>query len=312
MRPFRKVTRYAVARDGTRIAWHTFLGDSDAGEAALRDRPAVLLSNGIGTTENFWRYLVEALREDHRVVLWDYRGHHASDLSQSGAYGFDTQVSDLELVTREAMAGCDGEPPIHIGFSMGVPVLLGLYRRAPLLVRAMVLVAGAPDFPGAGTLLFRLPGVVRGLRAGMEKLTPHVPRLAPWVHRVMASPLLYPAGRISGVLRRNAPREDVELFMRELCRMDPMAYWETLKGLMAVDVSPVLPTVKVPTLIVSPARDVLVAASQVERMRRALPRAEYLRLEDAGHAGLLEAGSEVAGAVHAFVHRAGRARQETS
>jgi len=57
---------------------------------------------------------------------------------------------------------------------------------------------------------------------------------------------------------------------------------------------------------------VLVAASQVERMRRALPRAEYLRLEDAGHAGLLEAGSEVAGAVHAFVHRAGRARQETS
>lgn len=312
MKPYRKITRHVAAKDGTRIAWHTFLGDSDAGEEELRDRPAVLLSSGIGTTENFWRYQVEALREDHRVVLWDYRGHHSSDLSRSGAYGVDTQVSDLELVTREVMAHGDGKPPIHIAFSMGVSVLLGLYRDAPQLVPAMALVAGAPDFPGAGTLLFRVPGVVRGLRAGLEKLTPHVPRVAPWVHRFIASPLLYPAGRISGVLRRKAPREDVEHFMRELCRMDPMAFWQTLKGLMAVDMSAVLPTVKVPTLIVSPAKDLMVMESQVARMRRALPQAEYLRVEDAGHAGLLEAGTEVAGAVHAFVHRAGRGRQETS
>ncbi len=46
----------------------------------------MLLTNGIGTTENFWRHLVAELRRDHRTVHWDYRGHGASERSASGDY----------------------------------------------------------------------------------------------------------------------------------------------------------------------------------------------------------------------------------
>ncbi len=301
---YRKVTRYVPGEDGTRIAYHTHLGvDPDiADEAALRGRPAVLLTSGIGTTENFWRYLVETLTAEHRVVHWDYRGHGSSDTAKGGDYSFATQVDDLERVTREAISHGDGRtPPLHVAFSMGVSVLLELYRRSPQLVPAMVLVAGAAEAPGTGALPFRIPGTLAALRRGMRLLTPAVPTLAPAVFAFIASPLLYPLGRLTGVLRQRAPRSDIEHFMRELGRMDPMAFWQTLQGLMAVDATSVLPTISVPVLIVAPTHDLMMPVSQVEKLHRAIPGAQLIKVEDAGHAGLLEAGTEVATAIREFL-----------
>jgi pimeloyl-ACP methyl ester carboxylesterase len=303
----RIVTKHVSVPDGTRIAYHTHLGeDPGATEAELRERPTVLLTSGLSTSGNYWRYVAAALEDDRRVVRWDYRGHGSSEKARSGAYGMEVEVEDFLHVCQQVMAEGDGGPPLHVGFSMGVTVLLEAYRLRPELFPAMVLVAGAPDAPGAGTPLFRFPGVTKGVRWALDALTPAVPVLAPVVHRIISSPLLYPAGRLSGVLRRRAPRSDIAQHMSAVRGMDPLAFWETLKGLMPVNASDVLPTVDVPVLIVAPAQDLMMPTSQVERMRRALPHAEYLRLEDAGHAVLVEAGPEVAGAIRDFAYRARR------
>lgn len=275
------------AADGTPITFHTH-GESGG--------PVVILTNGIGTTENFWRFLVAELAVDHTVVHWDYRGHGSTPLSASGDYALRTHADDLARVTRRVMTR-DGRPPVHVAFSMGVAVLLELYRHHPELVRSMGLIAGAPDAPGTGTWLFRLPGSLPAARALAALATPVVPLFAPAVKAFLRSRLPYPAARMMGVLQPHAPRQDIDEFLAGVAQMDPLAYWRTLRGLLAARGSDVLPRVQVPVLIVAAEQDLLMPLAQVEAMRRGLPHARYVQIAQAGHAGLVEKGPEMAQAV---------------
>lgn len=299
----RKVIRHVAARDGTPLALHTYLPEGVSSEDALAQRPTVLLTNGIGTTENFWRYLVLELLSTHRVVHWDYRAHGHSGRAQSGDYSLQTQADDLERVTLEVMRhGAADAPPIQVAFSMGVTVLLELFRKRPDLVPAAALLSGGADAPWANSFL-KAAKPRAAVKRTLKALTPAVPVLAPAVRAVLGSRAVYPVGRALGLLRERAPREDIERFMKGLTAMDLSAYWATLLGLMEGRGSDVLPHLQVPVLVVGATHDTLVPLAEMERIRSALPHAEYLVVKDAGHAGLLEAGPEVAQAIRRFVDR---------
>jgi pimeloyl-ACP methyl ester carboxylesterase len=285
--------------DGTRIAFHSH-GGSRAG-------PVLVLTNGIGTTENFWRFLVADLQRDHRVVHWDYRGHGRSQVSASGDYRIRTQADDLARVT-EAVREAGQPPPVHIGFSMGVAVVLELYRARADLVRALALIAGAPDAPGTGTPLFSMLGGMRTARALAAMVAPALPLLAPGLRAVLRSNALDPLARAAGVLQPGADKQDIRQFLDGIAAMDPAAYWGTLQGLLEASASDVLPTVQVPVAIVAAAHDTLMPRAQVERMRAALPQARYVEIADAGHAGLIEQGPRMVEAVRALL--AGVEREE--
>lgn len=276
-----------LAADGTPISIH--LHSESAG-------PTVLLTNGIGTTANFWRFLIADLKTDHTVIHWDYRGHGQTPVAASGDYRLTTLADDLARVTHRVMER-GGQPPVHVAFSMGVAVLLELYRNRPELVRAMALIAGAPDAPGTGTGLFRAPGSLAALRALVAVSTPVVPLAAPFVKAFLRSRLPFPLARMAGVLRAGASRHDIDEFLAGVAAMDPLAYWKTLRGLLGAKGSDVLPSVSVPTLIVAAAQDMLMPVAQLEAMRRGLPSAKFVLVQDAGHAGLVEKGPEMAAAV---------------
>jgi pimeloyl-ACP methyl ester carboxylesterase len=301
--PYRRSTRFVTAPDGTRVAWHTHFGNllEDHADAELRERPTVLLTNGIGTSENFWRYIVANLEQDHRVVHWNYRGHGSSENSVSGDYRVPVHVEDLERVTEAVMARGNGKPPLHVAFSMGVRVLLELYRKRPDLVPGMTLIAGTPGAPGSGSNTLGSKMALAATRRLFWATTPALPLAAPVAHAVMASRFAYPLGRAVGALRARAPRADIDEFMQALRRMSPEAYWFTLRGLAEGHAWDVVPRVKVPTLIIAARDDTLVPLREVERMRDAMPHAHWLRVDDAGHAGLLEAGTEIADAVRGFL-----------
>lgn len=301
--PYRRTTNHVVAPDGTRVAWHTHVGDllEDSADEALKARPTVLLSNGIGTSENFWRHIVSSLEQDHRVVHWNYRGHGGSEESRSGDYGVFVHVDDLERVTEEVMARGDGRPPHQVAFSMGVRVLLELYRRRPDLVPAMTLIAGTPGAPGSGDAGLASRALLSTVRGAFKVATPALPLAVPVAHAVLESRLAYPLARAVGALRARAPRDDIDEFLKALRRMSPKAYWYTLRGLAEGHAWDVLPYVKVPTLIIAARDDTLVPLGEMLRMRDALPHAHWLQVDDAGHAGLLEAGTEIADAVRAFL-----------
>lgn len=304
---YRKVTRSLEAADGTPISYHTHLGTAGE-EGALGERRSLLLTNGIGTSENFWRHLVEALAADHRVVHWDYRGHGSSGVARSGDYSLKTQADDLVRVTEAVMRGgrpgLGSEPPVQVAFSMGVPVLLEAYRTRPELVPCMVLIAGAPDAPWNREGVFKLPGVGAAVRGALRGARPLLPALRPLWRAVLNPRLIYPAGRLTGQLRSRAGREDIAEFMTALRRMDLGAYWGTLSALFEADAGDVLPRVKVPVLILGAENDTMIPLRQVERMRDALPHARWHLVRDAGHGTLIEAGPEIAGKIRDFLGEA--------
>ena len=292
-----------TAPDGTQIAWH-----AHEPKTATPELPAIVLTNGIGTTENFWRHLLDELTIDRRVAHWDYRAHGSSQLSASGDYSLDTQAADLARVTSAVMEKTQSPAPIQIAFSMGVAVLLEMYRRRPELARAMVLIGGSPDAPDVGAALLRLKGTTPILRRVVEALTPMAPVVAPAFRAAVRTRLLYGAGRALGVLQPVAPRAEIELFLSAIAAMDPSAYLRTLTGLMRAHGSDLVASIEVPVLIVAAQKDMLMPLSQMHALRDAMPKAKYVEIPDAGHAGMLEAGEKIASEIRAFLSETADAR----
>ncbi len=296
------ILRFVSAEDGTQIAWRTHvLGGA---EEALRAKRAIVLTNGLSTTENFWSAIVAALGGQNRVVDWSYRGHGESESARSKDYSIRTHAADLTRVTEAVRAyGMSELPPVHVAFSMGVTVLLELYRAQPELVGAMVLVAGGADYPHASRPLFRVPGVRRAVRRALKLAAPIVPRASPLAKRVGAAKALYPMARAIGAIGEDAPREEIEHFFRSVGAMDLEAYWESMRSLMEAHASDVLASVKVPVLVVAPESDVMASPGDLAALRTGIAGAEWMAVPGTTHAMLLEAGGVVAERVREFVAR---------
>jgi pimeloyl-ACP methyl ester carboxylesterase len=284
-----------VAGDGTRIAWRA------RGEGSA-DGTTLVLTNGLSTTDEFWESLVRALAPDHRVVDWWYRGHGESESAASGDYAIATHADDLRRVTEAACGARKGAAaPVHLAFSMGVTVLLELYRARPDLVGAMVLVAGGADHPYAASRLFRLPFAGAAVRAGLRAAAPVVPRMSPVTRAVTSSRALFPLARAVGAIGEDAPREAVERFFRAVGAMDLGAYWGTLRSLMEAHASDVLARIDVPVLVVAPENDVMALGGDLRALREGIPGAEWMELPHTSHAVLLERGAEIAARVRGFL-----------
>jgi pimeloyl-ACP methyl ester carboxylesterase len=298
----RSSARFVAGRDGTRVAWHTY--EPASPESCTTERRLVVLTNGLGTTPNFWRPLASELAPKYRVVDWSYRGHAESNVSRSGDYAVTSHADDLDRVSRAAGATFGDEgAAIHIAFSMGVTVLLEHYRRHPEKVRAMVLVAGGADYPYASVPIFRVPGAKKVLDLGLRAAAPVIPRLTPITERLSRSKTLFTLGRTFGALTETAPREELEHFFESVGNMDIRAYWGSLTALFRAHASDVLPTVKVPVLVVASSHDVMAPDKELEALRDGIRGAAFIRVPESGHAVLLEAGGEVGRVVGEFLSR---------
>ncbi len=287
------ILRFVSAEDGTRLAWYTHVGQSS--EAALRAKRSIVLTNGLSTTDNFWGPIVAGLAGDYRLHHWNYRAHGKSERARSRDYAIRTHVADLVRVTETVRDhGTSENPPVHIAFSMGVHVLLELYRARPDLVGAMVLVAGGPDHPHSSNPLFDIPGVRRALRGALRIASPIVPHVSPIVRRLGSARALYPLARTLGAIGENAPREELEHFFRSVGAMDLEGFWGSMSSLLDAHASDVLAQVKVPVLIIAPERDVLAAQKDLWALKKGIATAEWMSVPKTTHAIMLEAGDIVA------------------
>jgi pimeloyl-ACP methyl ester carboxylesterase len=112
---------------GVRIHYHTE-GDGP---------PLVLHHWSLATLQSWYDYgYVSALKDDHRLVLLDARGHGASDKPhRPEAYGLEKRVEDIVAVLDDlAIAQAD-----FFGYSMGGWVGLGVARYAPERFRSLII-----------------------------------------------------------------------------------------------------------------------------------------------------------------------------
>jgi len=90
-----------------------------------------------------WQGQIEALSENHTLVLWDMRGHGQSDYPvDPAAYSEALTVADMAALLDEVGA----DRAIVGGLSLGGYMSLAFHRTHPQRVRALLIIDTGPGF----------------------------------------------------------------------------------------------------------------------------------------------------------------------
>ena len=281
-------TRHARTADGTELAYWV----RGAG-------PAMVLTNGLTTTTSFWRYLQPRWEREHRVLSWDLPGHGASSPARSERAA---QLSEQPELLLQLMEAAGLERAVQVGWSTGCQVVLELYRRHPERCTALVLLLGAPG-QVLSTADLPLPG------PAIDWLMRHTPRpLFSGLTRAIAYAASAPGGQLAprtfGLIGRGTSRSDAARITEHLRRIDPATVQAMTASAQAHSAWDVLPTIRVPVLIVAGDRDPFAPAESVGvPMHARCPEAELVRLPEGTHTALFDHAEVIGDAVDAFLER---------
>jgi len=105
--------------------------------------PVILLTHGYSATSQMWRGQVEALSKDHKLVIWDMRGHGQSDSPDDPSlYSEPATVADMAALLDHVGA----ETAIVGGLSLGGYMSLAFHRVHPARVRALLIIDTGPGY----------------------------------------------------------------------------------------------------------------------------------------------------------------------
>lgn len=239
--------------------------------------PPLVLVHGASLDSRSWRPQLAGLSDELTVVAWDEPG-----VGRSAAVPTDFDLADF----ADALAGLLGHVglgPAHVGgLSWGGTVVLECYRRHPELFASLIMVDAYAGWKGslpADEVRARVDGLREMLAAPAEEFDPTLPDLF-----------------------LGEPSAELLAEMATMARDVLPGTLELELGLMAeADLSDVLPRVSVPTLLVWGKHDARSPLRVAHEFAEAIPQAELVVIEGAGHMSPLERPDEVNAAIRTFV-----------
>ncbi|WP_405616874.1 alpha/beta fold hydrolase [Streptomyces sp. NBC_01508] len=146
--------------------------------------PAIVLIHGWTCSTLFWAAQIDALSADHRVIVYDQRGHGRSPAvgrGGRGPYTTDALADDLEAVLGATLA--PGERAVLAGHSMGGMTLMAASARPAFrehAAAALLCGTGSSELVAASRVVPMRPGRTRtrltrlilGARAPLGPVTP--------------------------------------------------------------------------------------------------------------------------------------------
>jgi pimeloyl-ACP methyl ester carboxylesterase len=229
--------------------------------------PSVVLLHGYPFNRSMWREQVEELRQNHRVIVPDLRGHGESAVTPGPA-----TMESMALDVASLLETLNISRATIGGLSMGGYVALAFYRLFPLRVRSLVLADTRPQEDNEEGKENREKQAEKALNEGMEGIAD---ALLPDIVRRVREMIVgtEPEGAAS-VLRGMAVRKDHTSFLSRIIA---------------------------PTLIVVGSKDVLTPVADSELMHREIGGSRLQIMEGAGHVSNLERSEEFNRALVKFV-----------
>lgn len=251
-----------------------------------RQGPPVLFIMGFGMPGAVWGPQVDELQEDHRCCHYDHLGVGESD---RGPF-FRT----IPAMADDAVRILDdlGWDQAHVvGVSMGGMIAQELVLRSSDRCQTLTLVATHGGAPVAS--LPTLQGMrlfLQGLFGGRDARLRSLPRL------------LYPPEFLDAI-GDDAMRSHLDVRLGH-----PPALRTVLGQLYAVlrhSTESRLSQIDTPTLLVRPAKDILIRPTQTDRLAQRIPNAQVLRFDDAGHGVTFQEAASLNAALRAHFGRHG-------
>ena len=241
--------------------------------------PPLVLVHGFPLDHTMWLGQIHGLADEFRVIAPDLRGFGRSDVTD-GLVTMEQFADDLAGML-DAM-GID-QPVTLCGLSMGGYVGWQFWQRHADRLRALIqcdtrAVADPPDVAQA-----RRENAERVLVEGTGFLV-----------EGMMDKLFAPRSRTD-------LRDVVEATRRVMLESSPAGVVAALLGMAArLDSTHILTELDLPTLVVCGRHDVISTVEEMRTIAAAMPRAQFVEIEDAGHMSPLEAPSPFNDAVRAF------------
>ena len=226
---------------------------------------SVILLSGLLCDETVWRGAAADLQSAANIHIISFPG-------------FDS----IAAMARHVLNTTSGTFMVA-GHSMGGRVALEIIRQAKARVQALALFNTGVHPRRAGETESRGRLVKLAQERGMSALADE------WLPPMMgASPAR--VAEVMPALRAMVERQSVESFAAQITAL-----------LERLDATPVLPTIAVPTLLASGSADTWSPLRQHQEMRRLIPHAKLVAIDDAGHMAPAEQPRAVAAALRAWI-----------
>lgn len=261
----------------------------DGGTIAIAERgegPPIVLAHGLTLSMRAWVKQLDALpTAGFRAIAFDHRGHGASEAGDTGH-----SIENLAHDVQQVLETLDLHDAVLVGHSMGGIAMQAFVIQFPEIarerVRGLVLLSTLARTP------LRPP---RRLRRIGERLSDQAPDLTTFMRRRDLGFVLARVG-----FGRDPLASHVELTRQMIADCSPEAARLAPRALFAFDLTPGLPSIDLPTLVICGTADVLTPPAESRRIARLVPGARLELLDGGGHMLMLERAAQLAGLIVDF------------
>jgi pimeloyl-ACP methyl ester carboxylesterase len=281
---------YFRTRDGVRL-YYSAEGPKDA--------PPLLFCYGLVCSKLQWKYQMEHFRQTHRVIFMDYRGHGMSDRPEdAGTVTIENCARDLlELLDELELPSAT-----VLGHSLGVNIILELYRLAPARVKALVLANGTPKDPFETMFHHNFLQVAFPAIRAAHGLFPEA------LQKFWASQGTNPINQhfiaLAGFNPKYAKRADINEYLRLTATVDLDIFLSLLSDFMRTDATHWLHEVKAPTLVIAGARDLITPPLNQRIFSKLIPNARFEMIAEGSHCPQMEKPALVNEIIASFLAQA--------
>ena len=233
--------------------------------------PPLLLSHGYSATSQMWKGQIEAFSRDFKLIVWDMRGHGASDYPEDqNAYSEAATVADMAVL----LDALGEEKAIIGGLSLGGYMTLAFNVAHPERVSGLLIIDTGPGYRNdearEGWNRNALRTAERYENEGLGRLAAGSPEMRASTHRS--------ADGLARAARGMLVQKDARVIAS-------------------------LPTIAVPSLVVVGANDTPFLAAS-DYMAAKIPGAKKVVIAGAGHAANIDQPEAFNAAVLGFLKEA--------
>jgi pimeloyl-ACP methyl ester carboxylesterase len=245
--------------------------------------PPLLFCYGLVCSKLQWKYQLEYFSKNYRVIYFDYRGHNNSqNPDDPSSMTIETMAKDLATLHDELKLG----PVPVVGHSLGVNIILEFYRMYPQKVSALVLANGTPKDPFETMFGHNFLQVAFPLVPAIQKLAPS------WLENFWKnqgnSILSQELVALLGFNRKYAKRADINEYLRLTSTVRADLFVQLLNDFTRYDACYWLDQVKVPTLIIGGAKDLITPPINAKKMAKLIPGSVLKIFKDGSHCVQME------------------------
>jgi pimeloyl-ACP methyl ester carboxylesterase len=289
-RPLGGEEREIRGTDGNRLHLEAF-GPVDA--------PKLLLVHGWMCAIEFWRYQIDELAGDFRVIAYDQRGHGRS--GEATDYDFDSFADDFGAILDVVAA--PGERVLVAGHSMGAMTIAAWAGRRPEDVQrrlsgCLLASTGLGDLITQSVVL-KTPERLTGLRDPLGRLLLGAELPMP----AFSTPLGDAAVRYVAMSPGASPAQ-VAFVRRMVLSSNPKARGAAGRSIARMDLWHALESLTVPTTIATGAEDKMTPPALAHRLADALPNlVDLIELPGIGHMAPIEDATSINQAIRDLANR---------